>query len=270
MPTVETNGIETYYEDYGSGTPIVVLHGATANHQTWAEQLKPLTDEYRILTYDLRGHGNTGGSDYDRYTLDMYVEDLAAFIDSLHLTEPVVLGHSMGGMIGYAFADAYPRRLSALITVGAMTPETFSTKERLYREVFTRVLMPLMGNERVVNVAQWIQTTLFSDGSAVDMDDLQQLRDEHDCNAPEVSDNERSKILPVARQYFESSWMWELTSVPVLMLYGENEPFIGPHADYLEQALDNCRSIEIPEASHNSQVDNPEFIRSQIRDFLTE
>lgn len=108
MPTVGTNGTETYYEDYGDGHPIVVLHGALADHQVWAEQLQPLTDEYRFLLYDLRGHGKTGGSDHDRYTLDMYADDLAAFIEGLNLEKPVVLGHSLGGMVSYAFADEHP------------------------------------------------------------------------------------------------------------------------------------------------------------------
>lgn len=82
-PVVDMGDIETYYEDYGSGHPIVVLHGATADHQGWAEQLQPLTDDYRVILYDLRGHGNTGGSDRDQYTLGTYVDDLASFIDAL-------------------------------------------------------------------------------------------------------------------------------------------------------------------------------------------
>jgi pimeloyl-ACP methyl ester carboxylesterase len=52
------------------------------------------------------------------------------------------------------------------------------------------------------------------------------------------------------------------------MLYGENEPFIESHASYLKTQLDNCRTAEIPDASHNSQVDNPEFIRTRVREFL--
>lgn len=54
MPTVKTNGIETYYEDYRDGHPIVLLYGTTAHHQVWAEQLQPLTDEYYILLLNLR------------------------------------------------------------------------------------------------------------------------------------------------------------------------------------------------------------------------
>lgn len=270
MPTVETNGIETYYEDYGSGQPIVVLHGALADHQVWAEQLQPLTNDYRILLYDLRGHGKTGGSDHDRYTLETYGDDLAGFIDALGLDQPTVLGHSLGGMIGYAFADTYPEKLSALITVGSPTPETFSRKEWVFRTVVTRLVFPVMGNERILDATIWAQDKLLGDDSTVDRDELEQLRAAHDCDPSELSASKRAKILYAARQYYTSSWSWDLGETPVLMLHPEDEPFSEYHGEFLETKLVDCRSAEVPGASHNAQVDNPEFIRTQVRKFLAD
>lgn len=271
MPYLDTNGIETYYEDYGAGPPIVVLHGATADHQVWAEQLQPLTDDYRVILYDLRGHGKTGGSAHDRYTIDMYVDDLAVLIDVLNLDRPVVLGHSMGGMIGYVFADEYPESLSALITVGASTPERFSTKERVFMWISTRVIYyPLMGNERVQTAFMWGVKKLFGDDAMVEVDELQKRRDAHACDDPNLSASERAKIMAAARDYFGSSWSWEITETPALLLYGENEPFVESHADYLKTRLVECQTAEIPDASHNSHVENPEFIHTQIRAFLDE
>ena len=71
MSTVQTNGIRTYYEEYGEGPPIVFLHGATSDHRLWAEQATPLADDYRIITYDMRGHGRTGGSECASYTMEL-------------------------------------------------------------------------------------------------------------------------------------------------------------------------------------------------------
>ena len=268
MPSVEINGIETYYEDYGDGQPIVVLHGATANHQVWAEQLQPLTDDYRVILYDLRGHGKTGSSDLDRYTADTYADDLAVLVDALNLDQPVVLGHSLGGMIGYRFADEHPEKLSALITVGAITPESFSAGERAFKFAHSRVITPLMEYKWVLDGAVWVQQKLFGDDSTPDRDRLEELREAHECETPELPTDERTKITRGLQEYLTSSWSWQSSEVPVLMLYGENEPFIESHASYLKTKLDNCRTAEIPEASHNSQVDNPEFIRTRVREFL--
>lgn len=268
MPWVETNGIETYYEDYGNGPPLVVLHGATADHQVWAEQLQPLTDEYRVILYDLRGHGKTGGADGDRYTIETYVEDLRTLLTELGLDQPAVLGHSWGGMIGYVFATEYPDHISALMTVGSATPKMFSRRERLFKIEVSRVLIPLTGNEHIMNGTEWVLTKLFGDDGMADRGELERIREQHGCDPPELSVSERSKITQAVLDYWKSTPTWVFSETPVLVLYGENEPFIENHADFLEANIDTCETAEIPGASHNSQVDNPEFIRSKTQEFL--
>jgi pimeloyl-ACP methyl ester carboxylesterase len=86
----------------------------------------------------------------------------------------------------------------------------------------------------------------------------------------ELSADERAKIMAAAREYLEASWSWQLSGLPILVVYGENEPFIEPHADFLETELEDCRTAAIPEGSHNAHVDNPEFIRTELREFLTD
>lgn len=269
MPYVETNGVDTYYEDYGGGQPIVVLHGAFTDHQVWTEQLQPLTEEYRLLLYDLRGHGKTGGSDLGRYTVDTYADDLVAFIEALELTQPVVFGHSMGGMIGYTFTDSYPERLSALVTVGSSSPQLLTGREWVLKKGMTRLHPLIAKSERVMKGLQWVQETLF-DGGSVELSEFQQIRDTHDCNPPELDSTEQGKINRVVEEYLESSRTLELSEVPILMLYGEDEPMIKPHAEYFERQFDECQTVEIPEGTHNAQIDNPEFIRTQTRKFLAE
>jgi 3-oxoadipate enol-lactonase len=270
MPTVETNGIETFYHDYGSGRPLVVLHGGPADHQAWAEQLQPLTDEYRILTYDLRGHGKTGPSDQAQYTIETYVEDLAAFIDSLSLDQPAILGHSLGGMVGYVFAEEYPDSLSSLITVGAASSQILSKREWLIRKPILRVAVPLRQHDWLITALEEMVVKISDEAAKGDKNHLERLRDDHDCDVPDPETNEARKILRSAMEYFGSDRGLHLQDTPVLMLYGENEPLIEPHADLLESQLDDCRSVEIPDASHNAHADNPEFIRSKVREFLNE
>lgn len=268
MPWVETNDIETYYHDYGTGQPLVVLHGSDADHQAWAEQLQPLTDEFRVLLYDLRGHGKTGGSDLEQYTVDTYADDFAAFIDALDLDQPAVLGHSFGGMVGYTFAAEHPDRPAALITVGSPTPLRFSKSEWLMLDVINPVLVPAMTNEYLRSGIEWGLGKIFGEEEMADRDELQQLRDAHDCDVPDIEASELRKNMDAVMDY-RSIESWQLPKTPLLVLYGENEPFVENHADYLETELDDCQSKEIPEGTHNPQVDNPEFTRAQIREFLT-
>lgn len=268
MPTVETNDISTYYEEYGSGPPLVVAHGATADHQAWAEVLQPLADDFRVLLYDLRGHGRTPGSPHDKYTPKMYADDLAAFIEALELDEPAILGHSLGGMIGYTFADRHPEKLSALITVGSRTPQVFTKGEWMSNNVFSPIFTPLMGNERIRNGFEWVTTQLFGEEAFGDQDELQRLRDAHECEIPEQSTDDDGKIGRGLRDYYNSNPSWQFPVVPFLVLYGENEVWMEHHARFLENELEHCRSREIPDAGHNAQADNPEFVRTQIQEFL--
>jgi pimeloyl-ACP methyl ester carboxylesterase len=270
MPTVESNGIEMFYHDYGSGEPLIVLHGATADHQAWAEVLQPLTDDYRVVVCDLRGHGKTGRSDQGRYTVDTYVEDIAAFIDEIGLDRPAVLGHSWGGMIGYAVASQHPDTVGSLITVGSSSPRILSKTEW----VMKKGLMPVMTRVQDINWLtrgiQWGVSKLFGDDASVEEDDLERLRAEHDCNVPELDSEEASKVTRASADYFGSDRSVRIPDTPVLMLYGENEPLIDPHAAHFEEVLGNCRSIEIPDGTHNAHVDNPDFIRRKVRAFLDE
>lgn len=119
-----------------------------------------------------------------------------------------------------------------------------------------------------MNAFMWAQEKAFGDEAAGDMSELERLRTAHDCDDLDVEASERAKIWRATAEYFGSNRSWWIPGTPVLMLYGENEPMMEDHADYLESHLEACESAEIPDAGHNSHVDNPEFIRAQIREFL--
>lgn len=107
MPTVAVNGFETYYEDEGEGMPIVLLHGATSDHQLWSHVVKELRDSYRLIRYDARDHGKSGTPTTD-YTVPDLTEDLQTIIDTLDLSAPLICGLSIGGYIAQQHAVTYP------------------------------------------------------------------------------------------------------------------------------------------------------------------
>jgi 3-oxoadipate enol-lactonase len=268
MPTVTANGVETYYEEYGEGPPIVFLHGAVSDHRLWAEQMQPLTDEYTVIAYDCRGHGRTDGSEHDAYTIDLYADDLAAFIDAVDLDRPTICGLSMGGMIGYTYAAKYPEQLSALVTLGAPTPQLFSVTERIQRTVLPRIVNPIMENERIMGGVFWLMEKLYGEGSTGDPDKAEQIQAAHHCDVPDMDRPERTKMMRGVLQYTNTPLDYDSISVPVLAMHGENEPFVETHANYVRERLSDCATREIPDASHNSHVDNPEFITDTLREFL--
>lgn len=119
---IRVNGIEMYYEDFGTGTPLLLLHGglgtAAAN---WDAYLPTLAKEFRVIAPDCRGHGKSNNASGE-WTYSLMAADIAAFIKELDLQKPFVCGWSDGGQIGLELAMRYPGLASAYI-LGAVWKE---------------------------------------------------------------------------------------------------------------------------------------------------
>jgi pimeloyl-ACP methyl ester carboxylesterase len=102
MPKIKTGDIQTYYESSGSGDPIVFIHGAWVNLRMWQPQVEYFSRSYRVITYDIRGHSETGGSARRRYSMELFADDLVALVDALKLDKLSICGISMGGMVAQA------------------------------------------------------------------------------------------------------------------------------------------------------------------------
>lgn len=267
MPYVETNDIETYYEEYGAGPPIIFAHGGTSDHQLWAEQAQPLTDEYRVIVYDIRGHGKTGPSEMANYTIDLYADDLHEFITALELNDPAICGLSLGGMITETYAVRY-NELSAAVLIGTLTPEIFSSGEWAYRKGVMRAMGPIMSSERLREGFTWLGEQVFGEGSAGEVDQIEQIRHQHSDEALDIDATERQKMVDAVVGLASTPLDFSSISVPVLVMYGEQEPMVPRHAAYLKQEMSDVEVREIPGAGHNSHIDNPEFITNSLREFL--
>lgn len=111
----KTNGINIHYTRTGGDKPtLVLLHGLTANGACWTGLAHVLEKEYDIIMPDARGHGESSVPDYG-YQYEDHANDVIGLINSLLLRPPVLLGHSMGGMIAAVVANRSPKLLRGLI-----------------------------------------------------------------------------------------------------------------------------------------------------------
>lgn len=274
MPTVRTNGIETYYEEYGDGPPVLLLHGATADHRIWAEQARPLADDYRVVVYDVRGHGRTGGSEREDYSIDLFADDLAALVGALDLDRPAVCGLSMGGMIAQTYAARDPEALSALVSIGADTPEILTRGEWLQRVALWKavdLVSPVLGSDRVMGAVERGLTLLYGEDANGDLEKAERIQQSHAAEFPEMTDAEEEKLWDALDGHMSMDIDYSAVSVPALLMYGERElDSMRRHAEYMASRIPDAEAREIPEAGHNSHVDNPEFVVAAIREFLAD
>jgi pimeloyl-ACP methyl ester carboxylesterase len=107
-------GIELAYTDEGQGPVVLMLHGFPFDRSMWRGQVEKLSEEFRVIAPDFRGHGETP-STREPSTMEELAEDLAALLDELNVPRAVVCGLSMGGYVALAFYRAHPSRVRALV-----------------------------------------------------------------------------------------------------------------------------------------------------------
>lgn len=108
------NGITIAYSDRGTGLPIVFLHAFPLNRTMWAPQDDALSSQFRIITIDLRGHGESDAPLW-RYTLEQSADEVRALLDHLTIRQALFVGLSMGGYILFSFYRKYAARVKGLI-----------------------------------------------------------------------------------------------------------------------------------------------------------
>ncbi len=118
---IETRGLRFHYRDWtaqrsGAGD-LVLLHGYTGHARSWDAFAEAMSESYRVLALDQRGHGETGWAPADRYGVDDMAEDLTTFVAALGLKEFSLVGLSMGGLVAMEYAGRKPKELAALVIV---------------------------------------------------------------------------------------------------------------------------------------------------------
>ena len=125
MPKAPINGIDLYYESHGSGPAIVFAHGRGGNHMSWWQQVARFSGDYRCITFDHRGWGQSS-AEYGSPLRENFASDLTALLNYLGVEETFLVAQSMGGFSCLEFALTHPERTLGLVlgdTTGGVVTE---------------------------------------------------------------------------------------------------------------------------------------------------
>jgi 3-oxoadipate enol-lactonase len=138
--------VDLVYEEHGAGIPLMLVHGFPLNRSIWRPLVPLLESKFRMIMPDLRGFGQSPVTE-GTYSMRLLAEDLRALLDTLKIDKVILAGHSMGGYVSLAFAQAYPHRLAGLALVASQaaadSPETRASREKSIEETKRRGLKPL-------------------------------------------------------------------------------------------------------------------------------
>jgi len=114
MPKVAIGDAEISYEEFGQGPPLVLVSGLNGVGSFWAQQVKELAQDFRVVVHDHRG---TGQSTHSRitYSVEQMADDVLRLMDALGISSAHLAGHSTGGAIGQVIAQDHPARLQSLV-----------------------------------------------------------------------------------------------------------------------------------------------------------
>ncbi len=136
MPTVQSNGVDLYYEVSGKGQPLVFVNGLGSSTRDWEFQVPEFCKTYRVVTFDLRGQGRSGKPE-GPYQISQFAADLAGLLRALHIEAAHVVGISLGGGVALQFAIDYPA-LAKTLTIVNSGPSMGGTPEQARQEIERR------------------------------------------------------------------------------------------------------------------------------------
>lgn len=116
--TIELNGIQTYYEVYGQGYPLFLLHGFTQSSQSWNQFIPEFNNEYEIYLVDLMGHGKSSAFS-EKVSVKSAAQNLMNLIEYLGLENIIAIGYSYGGEILFQLALINPDLVKSMIIIGS-------------------------------------------------------------------------------------------------------------------------------------------------------
>ncbi len=251
----EHNGCKLHYWTGGrADSPVVVFsHGATIDHHEWDPTLPLVGERFRIMTWDLRGHGL---SRPPKFQFSEAVADLKALLDRLGIQKATLVGHSMGGNINQEFAFRHPDRVQAL----AMLDTTWNFKPLSASDKFwLKLADPIFA---LYPYSLLIEQSVAVSATSKESQDL--LRKA----MRQMSKDEFVQVLMDATSCLREEPGYKIKA-PLLLMMGERESTGNIRtAMPLWAKHDGVDLIVIPNAKHGANLDQPEIFHRLLLDFL--
>jgi pimeloyl-ACP methyl ester carboxylesterase len=251
MPTALLNGIEIAYDVTGAGPAVLLSHGYSATRHMWDAQLAMLSDRYRTIAWDMRGHGETESPDDPaQYSAELTVADMRALLEHLGVRRAVIGGLSLGGYVSLAFALAHPAMVRALVICDSGPG---------YRNDQAREAWNRRAHERAVDLESRGLAAL--EGRSREMQEAVR----HHASARGLAHAARGMLAQRGAHVIDGL---PSIRVPTLVIVGDrDEPFLAP-SRYIAAKIPGARLEIIEGAGHSANLDQPEAFNRVLRAFL--
>ncbi|MGA0601706.1 alpha/beta fold hydrolase [Caulobacter sp. KR2-114] len=249
MPKLDRDGVHIHYEVHGDGPPLLLTHGYSATAQMWRPQIEPFSKHFKLITWDMRGHGQSDyPDDQGAYSEAATVADMAAILDAVGARRAIIGGLSLGGYMSLAFHLKHPERTRALLIIDTgpgykkdegregWNANALKTAERYQKDGLARLAA---GSEEMRTASH-----RSADGLVRAARGMLTQRDARVINSlPDIA-------------------------VPSLVVVGADDtPFLAA-SDYMAGKIPGAQKAVIPHAGHSANLDQPAAFNKAVLDFL--
>jgi len=270
--TIDAPGLRLHYLDWGNegAPPMLLLHGFSGHAHTWDTFARAMSDRFRVLALDQRGHGDSGWAKDGAYAVDDHAADIAAFHDRLALGPIVLIGLSMGGRNAIKYTSRHPDRVDRLVIVdigpdiaplgaervrrtAAEAPEEFTDVDGAMAYLRQQAIFFTAASEAALRHRVEHGLKKLPSGRYTWKYD-KALRDQRRAGTvPQID------LWPAVRQI----------KAPTLIVRGSESDVFSPEtAKRMHELIPQSRLVEIPGAGHSVPADAPEAFERAVREFL--
>lgn len=243
-------GVVIHFEISGldqSTIPLLLTHGFGSSAAMWAANREALSEERRVVTWDVRGHGRTdAGRDPASYSHDACVDDMVAILDACNIERAVIGGLSLGGYLSLSLHLARPERVAALVLCDC-GPGFRSDSRRAAWNDFAEATAMSLERDGIGTLPDSPETRLAAQDPAALALAARGILSQHDANVIDSLDS---------------------IGVPTLVVVGERDVGFRKASDYLASHIRGAKLSIIEGAGHAANMDEPAAFNQAVNEFL--
>jgi len=247
----QINNLDIFYQEFGRGkNTILLLHGWGQSHAFWQNVISRFSKEYHLFVLDLPGFG-LSQEPPGIWSIKEYAGFVHEFVSTLHISAPIIIGHSFGGRIATVYAAEYPIKKLVLYSNGGLP-------QRSIKIFFFKNFITQWGKYLFPNLLYRLHTILFK--PKVYKNNI-------------IIERKRSRrVLDIYTQPFPNLQKYlEKITVPTLIIAGKSDCFVSPHMGRrLHEVIEGSQLVEVPNATHFVHLEYPEIFYSEIVRFLSQ
>lgn len=226
---IDVNGVKLYYEIYGEGEPLLMIHGNGGSFACFENQVPEFSKRFKVILVDCRGRGNSTYKKGVELTFDLQVEDISLFLEKINIHRTNIVGWSDGGIIGLLLVIKHPEKVAKLVTTGA--------------NIFPLGVVHFNDMKKTA-IDLESKNAHHENDLAIDLNNL-------DLKYPNLNYSDLNVI-----------------QSKTLIIAGDHDEIKSEHTLKIYESICNAQLAILPNSSHSTLIDKPKLFNEIVLDFL--